>query len=72
MLPIYCISLERERKKRYQKVQNKYFKPLNLDVIEWKATDGNNYKNSKMLASNNNLNLTIDLEFVLSLNIHHY
>jgi GR25 family glycosyltransferase involved in LPS biosynthesis len=58
MLPIYCISLERERKKRYQKVQNKYFKPLNLDVIEWKATDGNNYKNSKMLASNNNLNLT--------------
>ena len=58
MLPIYCISLQRERKKRYVKAYKKYFKPYNLNVIEWKAIDGNNYKNSLDLATKNNFKLT--------------
>ncbi len=58
MLPIYCISLQRVRTERYIKTKNNYFIPLKLNVIEWKATDGNNYGTSKKLAYNNNIKLT--------------
>ena len=58
MLPIYCISLQRERERRFNHVNNKYFKPFNLNVIEWKAVDGKNYANTADLARRNKLLLT--------------
>ena len=61
MLQIYCISLERKRHERFVKAFNMYFKPFNIDVIEWKAIDSNNYKNSIELADDNNFKLSTKL-----------
>ena len=58
MLPIYCISLQRKRHERYCLLEKKYFKPMELDVIEWIATDGNDYKNSFDISRKHNINLT--------------
>ncbi len=58
MLPIYCISLQRERKNRFLKAKKKYFDPLKLDVIEWKAIDGSKFKNSRKLAEKCNFSLS--------------
>lgn len=58
MLPIFCISLQRKRKERYLNLKNNFFDPMNLDVIEWVATDANNYKNSYELSKQNNLKLS--------------
>lgn len=58
MLPIFCISLQRKRNERYLNLKNNFFDPMNLDVIEWVATDANNYKNSYELSKQNNLKLS--------------
>lgn len=58
MLPIFCISLQRKRNERFLNLKKKFFDPMNLYVIEWVATDANNYKNSSELSKQNNLKLS--------------
>ena len=58
MLPIYCISLQRKRNERYSILKKEYFEPMNLNVIEWIATDGNDYKNTFDIVEKNNITLS--------------
>ena len=58
MIPIYCISLQRQRKERYEFLESNYFKPMKLDVIEWIATDGMDYINTKEISNKNNIKLS--------------
>lgn len=58
MIPIYCISLQRKRNERFCILKKNYLDPMNLNVIEWVAIDGNNYKDTLDISKKNNIKLS--------------
>lgn len=58
MIPIYCISLKRKRNERFCRLNENFFKKLNLNVKEWEAVDGIKFNNSSELVEKYNLKLT--------------